>query len=115
LPRCAAVIHHGGQGIAQDCIYHGLPSLVVPISQDLYEIATRCVSAGVSLKIHYPRLTPQRLRDALRKVLTDQSIRAATNSLQARFRATNAGATGATLLEQLARTKQPVYRPGSAS
>lgn len=110
LPRCAAVIHHGGQGIAQDCIYHGLPSIVVPISQDLYEIATRCVSAGVSLKIPYPRLTPQRLRSAVRTVLSDTTMHAAVRTLQAVFRATDAGATGAALLEQLANTRQPVFR-----
>lgn len=115
LPRCTAVIHHGGQGIAQDCIYHGLPSVVVPISQDLYEIAARCVSAGVSLKIPYPRLTPHRLRTGVKTVLTDQTIHQATRSLQATFRATNAGATGASLLERLATTKKPVYRCASAA
>ena len=110
LPRCAAVIHHGGQGIAQDAIYYGLPSVVVPISQDLYEIATRCVCAGVGLRIPYPRLTAQRLSTAVTTVLTDLQIRSATRSLQAKFRSTNAGATGASLLEQLATTKKPVYR-----
>ncbi|MCX8042959.1 MAG: glycosyltransferase [Desulfobacterota bacterium] len=110
LPRCTAVIHHGGQGIAQDCIYNGLPSVVVPISHDLYEIAARCEHAGVSLKIPYPRLTPERLRTCVKTILADQAIHAATRSLQATFRATNAGETGASLLEQLAATKKPVYR-----
>lgn len=110
LPRCTGVIHHGGQGIAQDCIYHGLPSIVVPISQDLYEVAARCVASGVSLKIPYPKLTPQRLRRDLQTVLTDTAMHTATKNLQTVFHTTRAGATGASLLEQLARTGQPVYR-----
>ncbi len=110
LPRADAVIHHGGQNIAQDCIYHGLPSVVVPISQDLFEVARRCSAAGVSVRIPYQKLTSEKLRNAVRTALNDSSISENTQKLQRVFRDTNAGHTGATLLEQLASTKAPVYR-----
>ena len=110
LPRATAIIHHGGQNIAQDCIYHGLPSVVVPISQDLFEVARRCASAGVSVQIPYKKLNAGRLQTAVRKVLHDSSIRENVDRLQKVFRKTDAGKTGATLLETLAHTKAPVYR-----
>lgn len=110
LSQASAVIHHGGLGIAQDSIYHGLPSVVVPISQDHYESARRCSAAGVSITIPYSRLNPERLRITVRKVLSDKTIQESTKNLQAVFLNTNAGSTGATLLEKLAETKAPVYR-----
>ncbi|MCX5896560.1 MAG: glycosyltransferase, partial [Proteobacteria bacterium] len=110
LPRVAAVIHHGGQGIAQDCIYNGIPAVVIPISQDLPEVARRCEVAGVALRIPYSRLTPKRLRTCLRTVLNDTAIQRNTKWLQQIFLNTNAGHTGADLLEQLAAQKRPIYR-----
>ncbi len=110
LPRITAVIHHGGQGISQDSICHGLPSVVIPISQDLYEVARRCTSAGVSVRIPYPKLTPECLRSALTQILTEPEIKDNTKKLQSVFLKTNAGVTGAELLEKLFETKSPVYR-----
>ncbi|MGR3318546.1 MAG: nucleotide disphospho-sugar-binding domain-containing protein [Candidatus Anammoxibacter sp.] len=110
LPKVTAVIHHGGQGIVQDSIFHGLPSLVIPIANDQYEMARRCLTAGVSVRIPYPKINPERLRTAIRKVLNDTAIQKNTKKLQAIFRNTNSGVTGATLIEKLAETKAPVYR-----
>lgn len=110
LPRVAAVVHHGGFGIAQDAIYHGLPSVVVPIGQDLYENARRCTEAGVALSIGFQRLTPERLRNALERILTDETFRTDTERLRAEFISKDAAATGADLLEELAADKGPIYR-----
>ncbi len=114
LLRATAVVHHGGQGIAQDCIYHGLPSVVIPISQDLYEVARRCSVAGVSERIPYPKLRAKRLRVAVQKVLTDETILQCAKNLQSVYLKTNAAVTGADLLEKLAATGRPVLRGLSA-
>jgi MGT family glycosyltransferase len=110
LPRADAVIHHGGQGIAQDCIYHGLGSVVVPISQDLFEVARRCDVAGVSVRIPYRKLTAARLKKAVDRALHDPEIRKKTDRLQALFRKTDAARTGAGLIERLIQTGEPVCR-----
>ena len=109
LPHASAVVHHGGFSVSHDTISHGLPSVVTPIDQDLFENARRCVEAGVSLKITYARLNPQRLRKAVRKILQDEQITHNAKSLQRKFLSMNAGARGAGLLEKLAEGKKPVY------
>ncbi len=115
LPRVTAVIHHGGQGIAQDSIYHGLPAVVVPISQDLHEIARRCTCAGVAVSIPFARLSAKKLRRAVRRILQDKAMHEATRKLRDIYRKTDAGAAGAALLERLAETGQPVFRHGAKS
>jgi MGT family glycosyltransferase len=110
FPRTSAVIHHGGLGIAHDCICNRIPQVVVPIAQDSGEWARRCTAAGIALKIPYPRLNPERLRVAVNKILTDKTIQENIKNLQKVFLSKDAGRTGATLLEKLAETKAPVYR-----
>lgn len=114
LPRADAVIHHGGQGIAQDCIYHGIPSVVVPISQDLFEVARRCDVAGVSVRIPYKKLTVSGLKQAVDRALRDSRLRENTGRLQEVFRRTHAARTGAELIERLINTSKPVYRQSRA-
>jgi MGT family glycosyltransferase len=109
LPRASAVVHHGGFGIAQDTIYNGLPAVVIPVAQDLYENARRCTEAGVAVKLKFSKLTPERLRNAVRRILEDDEIISNTKKLQEKFLSTDAGRTGADLLEKLAETKRPVY------
>jgi rhamnosyltransferase subunit B len=41
LPRCAALIHHGGIGTTAQAIAAGLPQLVVPTSHDQPDNAVR--------------------------------------------------------------------------
>jgi demethyllactenocin mycarosyltransferase len=113
LPRASAVVHHGGFGIAQDTIYHGLPSVVVPVGQDLYENARRRTEAGVALRIPYSKLHSQRLREAMLTILHDEQIKKETKHLQKKFLKMNAGKTGADLLEKFADSQRPVYRPAN--
>ncbi len=110
FPRADAVIHHGGLGIAHDCICNRIPQVVVPIAQDSGEWARRCTAAGIAVKIPYPRLNPERLRAAVNKILTNETIQEKIKALQAVFLSKDAGLAGADLLEKLSRTKAPVYR-----
>lgn len=111
LPRAAVVVHHGGQGVAQDSILYGVPSVVVPIALDLHEMARRCSVAGVSIRIPFSRVNSKRLRAAVRQILEGGEIRRNTKRLQTIFRSTNAAATGAGLIEQLAGTGMAVINP----
>jgi UDP:flavonoid glycosyltransferase YjiC (YdhE family) len=49
LPRCRAVVSHGGSGTVLAALAHGLPSVLLPIGADQPENADRCEALGVAL------------------------------------------------------------------
>jgi MGT family glycosyltransferase len=110
LAKAAIVVHHGGFGISQDTIFYGLPAVVIPVGQDLYENARRCTEAGVAVKLDFAELSSEKLRKAVQTVMESETIKRNTLALQQKFQSSNAGRTGANLLEQLAQTGRPVYR-----
>ena len=66
LRRAAAVVCHGGMGITEKAIAAGVPLVAVPFGRDQPEVARRVVEAGVGVRLAPRRLTPRRLRDAVR-------------------------------------------------
>lgn len=67
LPRCAAVVHHGGAGITYGAIKAGVPALVCPQDYDQFDFAARIVAAGAGLRVR--RLGGRAADDGLRAVL----------------------------------------------
>ncbi|WP_205472543.1 glycosyltransferase [Nocardioides sp. SYSU D00038] len=65
LPECAAVVCHGGFGIASKAMAHGVPTVVVPFGRDQPEVARRVVEAGAGVTLRPRDLSPVRLRDAV--------------------------------------------------
>ncbi len=66
--RCAAaVVCHGGMGITEKAVAAGAPLVVVPFGRDQPEVARRVVEAGVGVRLAPRRLTPARLRAAVRE------------------------------------------------
>lgn len=73
--RCA--VSHGGAGTTLGALAHGLPHLVMPggaPSQQRNAATTERLGLGLSVSQDAP---PEQLRDAARRLLTDQSYRAA--------------------------------------
>ncbi|WP_149203006.1 glycosyltransferase [Actinotalea subterranea] len=51
LPRCAAVVHHGGAGITYSAVRAGVPALVCPQDYDQFDFAARVVAAGAGASV----------------------------------------------------------------
>jgi MGT family glycosyltransferase len=84
LERAAAVVCHGGMGIVQKAVLAGVPSAVVPFGRDQPEVARRVVEAGAGVLLPSKKLTPERLRAAVREALANRDgARAAGARLQA--------------------------------
>ena len=75
LPRCAAVIHHGGAGTMYGSLAHGLPQVVLPQGADNFVNGGLLATCGAGLSIGPEQLTPAAVRDAVRSVLTGPSYR----------------------------------------
>jgi MGT family glycosyltransferase len=106
LERAVAVVCHGGMGIVQKSVARGVPVVAVPFGRDQPEVARRLVEAGAGVKLSAKRLTPDRLRAAVREAIVK---RPAAEAAAARLREAGGPAAFARAAEEL------VARPGSCA
>jgi UDP:flavonoid glycosyltransferase YjiC (YdhE family) len=74
LPRCAALIHHGGIGTTASAFSAGIPQLVVPIAFDQFDHAERVKRIGCGDSVYRRRFTPERAARRLARLLTSEEI-----------------------------------------
>jgi len=72
LDRTAVAVTHGGMRATQKALAQGIPVCVVPFGRDQLEVAARAVHADAGTRVPAKRLTPERLRDAVRAAATKQ-------------------------------------------
>jgi MGT family glycosyltransferase len=112
LPKTAVVVTSGGAGTLMKCLKSGVPMVVVPDGWDQLEQAQRVVEAGAGLRLGRDDCTPERLRAAVERVLSEPSFRENARRLAAGFAGYGGPAQAAELLEGLAatpfRAPQPV-------
>jgi UDP:flavonoid glycosyltransferase YjiC (YdhE family) len=101
LPRCDAVVSHGGSGTVLGALAHGLPSVLLPMGADQPWNAARCEELGVALVLDAVRATPDDVREAVSTVLEDSSYRTAAERLRDEIRALPGPEHALALLERL--------------
>jgi MGT family glycosyltransferase len=99
LERAACVVCHGGMGITQKALAAGVPACVIPFGRDQLEVARHVEVAGAGVRLLPKRLTPDRIRDAVRGAMAKQE--GARRIAQA-FRDAGGPAAAASALEELA-------------
>jgi UDP:flavonoid glycosyltransferase YjiC (YdhE family) len=67
LPQAAVVVCHGGMGVAQRSLAHGVPLVVVPFGRDQLEVARRVEHAGAGVMLPPKKLTAASLAVAVRR------------------------------------------------
>jgi UDP:flavonoid glycosyltransferase YjiC (YdhE family) len=82
LPRCSAVISHGGSGTVADALSHGLPQVVIPMGADQPLNAARCRELGVGVVLDAITTTPEAVRKAVSAVLTDSTYHSAAERMR---------------------------------
>jgi UDP:flavonoid glycosyltransferase YjiC (YdhE family) len=65
LERAAAVVCHGGMGITQKALAHGVPVCVIPWARDQLDVAAHVEEAGAGVRLPRRRLSPARLAEAV--------------------------------------------------
>jgi UDP:flavonoid glycosyltransferase YjiC (YdhE family) len=83
LPRCHAVVTHGGAGTTLGALAFGVPLLVLPQGADQYTNAERVVAAGAGRQLLRDELSVDTVRDSVRAVLHDASYRRSAARIQA--------------------------------
>lgn len=69
LPHTACVICHGGPGITQKALSHGVPVVAVPFAYDRFEIARRLEVAAAGVALPLNQLSKRNIRLAIRVAL----------------------------------------------
>lgn len=71
FPKCAAVCHHGGAGTSATGFAAGVPSIIIPFSNDQFAWAHRSYDIGVgSYPIYKKNLCADKLTEAINFALT---------------------------------------------
>jgi UDP:flavonoid glycosyltransferase YjiC (YdhE family) len=73
LPYVNAMVTHAGSGSMLASLSHGVPMLMLPRAADQYENASACSSFGVARVLTPAMVTPDRLAEELRLVLSDET------------------------------------------
>ncbi len=67
LGHAEVAVCHGGMGITQRALSHGVPLVVVPFGRDQLEVASRVESAGAGVAVSPKKLSPAKLAEAVRQ------------------------------------------------
>jgi UDP:flavonoid glycosyltransferase YjiC (YdhE family) len=101
LPRCAALVHHGGIGTSSQALAVGVPQLIVPHAHDQPDNAARLVRLGVARTIEVSKYRHDRIALMVRELLESASTRARCSEVAARFAGRDAIAETCDLIEEL--------------
>ncbi|MDF2824158.1 MAG: glycosyltransferase, family [Mycobacterium sp.] len=104
LERAVCVVTHGGMGITQKALDHGVPVCVVPFGRDQFEVARRVEVARCGTRLPARRLTADRLR---RKVLDAMTMSAGAAEVAAGFAETGGMSRGAAVVESHLNRQSP--------
>ncbi|MCC6524566.1 MAG: glycosyltransferase [Polyangiaceae bacterium] len=99
LARASCVVCHGGMGITQKALAAGVPVCVVPFGRDQLEVARHVDVARAGTRLPSRRLSPTRLRAAVRVATTRREGAA---RIAAAFREAGGASAAADALEELA-------------
>jgi UDP:flavonoid glycosyltransferase YjiC (YdhE family) len=101
LPRCAALVHHGGIGTTSQALRHATPQLVMPMAHDQLDNADRAVKLGVAATIKRRKFTGRNVAGALAALLNKPGLRDNCAAAAGRFVGYDALTETAMVIERL--------------
>jgi MGT family glycosyltransferase len=87
IKRSTLTISHGGLNTALESLACGVPMVVLPVTYDQPGVGARVEWSGVGRSIPVERLTVERLRDAVRLVLSEPAYRERAGRLRSSIEA----------------------------
>ncbi len=102
LPRCAALVHHGGIGTTSQALAAGIPQLIMPMAHDQFDNANRVMRLGAGDSIPRRKYSAKRTAAKLNALLTDKHVAGACRQIASRFVNVDSLARTCDLIEQLA-------------
>jgi UDP:flavonoid glycosyltransferase YjiC (YdhE family) len=110
LPQVDVVITHGGNNTVTECFHNGVPMVVLPLFWDQVDNAQRLDETGFGIRLSTYGFDDPELTGAVDRLLADNALRDRMAAGAARLQANPGTARAAELIEQVARTGEPVHR-----
>ncbi len=101
LAHARAVITHAGHGTALKALAAGVPLVCVPLGRDQHDVAARIAQRGAGITVDHTS-SPDRIRQALQRVLDDPRYTAAAREVAAAIAAETRSDRAVDELESLA-------------
>jgi rhamnosyltransferase subunit B len=101
VPRCAALVHHGGIGSMSQAFAAGVPQVVMPMSHDQPDNIERAIKLGVGASLPPKQFTGDKLAAALKPLLTSPEVAANCQAIAAKLENNTALDDTAKLMESL--------------
>jgi len=108
LERASVVVCHGGMGVTQKALAHGIPVCIVPWARDQLDVAAHVLEAGAGTKLPRKRLSPVRLAEAAAEAL---ACAPGAAKVRAGYERAGGAARAAELVEGLAEREGAVQIP----
>ena len=105
LRRAALCITHAGLNTVLESLYYGVPMVALPITFDQPGVAARIAYTGTGEFIPKDRVTVERLRDCVARVLTESLYRENAQRLQQAIRANDGVTCAADIVEKRTRAR----------
>lgn len=108
LAKATLTITHAGMNTTLESLTNGVPMVAIPITNDQPGVAARMAWAGCGEVVPLKSLKVAPLRDAIRRVLSDDSYKQNALRLQDAIRRAGGATRAADIIEQAVSTGQPV-------
>ncbi|MES1256846.1 MAG: nucleotide disphospho-sugar-binding domain-containing protein [Acidobacteriota bacterium] len=110
LRRASLTVTHAGLNTTLESLAAGVPLVAIPITFEQPAVASRIRWTGTGEFLRLGRATPARLRSQIRTVLGERKYRDAAHNMSQAISRSPGIARAAEIIEQIAQTRQPVYR-----
>jgi MGT family glycosyltransferase len=108
LKKASLTITHAGMNTTLESLNNGIPMVAIPIANDQPGVAARLAWAGAGEVVPLARLTVPKLRNAVQKVLTEDSYKQNAVRLQEAIQRAGGVIRAIDIVEQAVSTGKPV-------
>lgn len=101
LKISSLAITHGGLGTIKECIFFGVPMIVIPLGRDQFDNAKHIRHHKLGIEIDMDNLTANELETDIHHLLTGSTIQKSVGKMKALFREKEEAQIGAKFIEGL--------------
>jgi MGT family glycosyltransferase len=108
LEKATLMITHAGMNTTMECLKKGVPMVAIPVANDQPGVAARIAWTGAGELVTLKKLNVPRLKNAIKRVLTEESYKQNALRLQAATLRAGGVSRAADIIEQAVSIGKPV-------